>query len=64
MNSMSPKPLYRETDGAAHCLMCTHTVPAQILVTRKGFFVKPGQKCARCDSTLDAAYVVGLNQAA
>jgi uncharacterized protein (UPF0212 family) len=54
----------REGEGLAHCPMCTHTVPAQILMTRKGFWVKPGQKCPRCNGNLDAAYVVRLNQAA
>jgi hypothetical protein len=54
----------RETEGFAHCPMCTHTVPAQILTARKGAWVKPGQKCSRCNGTLDAAYVIRLNQAA
>ena len=54
----------RESEGFAHCPMCTHTVPAQVVSTRKTSFTKPGQKCPRCGATLDAAYVIGLNQAA
>jgi uncharacterized protein (UPF0212 family) len=64
MTNLTPRPIYKVGEGAAHCPLCTHTVPAVILITRKGFFVKPGQKCPRCASTLDAAYVIGLNPAA
>jgi hypothetical protein len=54
----------RETPGSVYCPLCTHTVDAQVLVTRKGMLVKPGQKCARCSSTLDAGYVLNFTKVA
>ncbi len=50
--------------GAAHCPMCTHNVPAYVIVAGRRVFVKPGQKCPRCAGTLDAAYVLELDRAA
>ncbi len=53
-----------EGRGFVHCPICTHTVEAQVVVTGRNVFAKPGQKCARCSSTLDAAYVLQLERAA
>jgi DNA-directed RNA polymerase subunit RPC12/RpoP len=51
--------------GQVHCPICTHTVGADIDITgRKKASVVPGQKCPRCSSTLDAAYVMQVLQAA
>jgi len=50
--------------GQVHCPICTHTVMADIDMIRKGPRVVPGQKCPRCASTLDAAYVLEVTQAA
>ena len=47
-----------------HCAICTHTVEARIVVTRKRSFVKPGQRCRQCGSLLDAAYVLSFDRAA
>ncbi len=53
-----------ETSGAVHCPICTHTVEARILTARKRSEVKAGQKCPRCGSSLDAAYVLSFERAA
>jgi len=47
-----------------HCPICTHNVPASIEVVKKRIRVVPGQKCLRCQSTLDAAVVLPQLQAA
>lgn len=58
------KPRPRETRGSVYCPMCTHTVPATVLYTARSARVAPGQKCPRCQSSLDAGYVLHLQQAA
>ncbi len=50
--------------GAVHCPSCTHNVEADVVHQGRRFFVKPGQKCPRCSSTLDAAYILRFDQAA
>jgi uncharacterized protein (UPF0212 family) len=50
--------------GAVHCPICTHTVDADVVHAGRRIYVKPGQKCPRCNSTLDAAYIIGLGRAA
>lgn len=54
----------KTTRGAVYCLICTHTVDAEVIQAGRKVFVKPGQKCPRCSSSLDPAYVLGGNQAA
>ncbi len=49
--------------GWVYCPICTHTVEAQVIHDRK-LKVSPGQKCPRCSASLDAGYVVRVNQAA
>ena len=51
--------------GMAHCPICTHTVPADIEVVKKGKFarVTPGQRCQRCGSSLDVAIVIEAPEA-
>jgi hypothetical protein len=49
---------------SAYCPICTHTVPAEVIWKGKRMFVKPGQKCARCHSQLDAGYIIRTDQAA
>jgi hypothetical protein len=53
-----------ETKGYVYCYMCTHTVESPVIPAGKAFRVKPGQKCPRCSSALDAGYVLRLDQAA
>jgi predicted nucleic acid-binding Zn ribbon protein len=52
------------TEGQAHCPICTHTVPADIDLKGKYPRVAPGQKCARCGSSLDVAAVIQIPEAA
>jgi uncharacterized protein (UPF0212 family) len=47
-----------EVRGEVYCPICTHVVPAQVIVTAKTTRAKPGQKCPRCSAPLDAGYVV------
>jgi hypothetical protein len=61
--SMQPhKP--RETRGWAYCPICTHTVETSVTSVGKRPVVKPGQKCPRCNSALEAASVVRYEVAA
>lgn len=52
------------TQGQAHCPICTHTVPADIQLKGKYPRVTPGQKCPRCQSSLDVAVVIYMPEAA
>lgn len=54
----------KEAKGAVYCPLCTHTVDATIAFGPRSAFVKPGQKCARCASSLDAGYVLRIDRAA
>ncbi|MCL6507360.1 MAG: hypothetical protein K6T59_10055 [Bryobacteraceae bacterium] len=58
------KPDPKQWKGRVYCYICTHTVEARILQRGRRFVVKPGQKCPRCGSSLDAAGVVQLDEAA
>lgn len=53
-----------EAQGSVYCPLCTHTVQANITYSRRSAHVTPGQKCPRCASSLDAAYVFHVNRAA
>lgn len=50
--------------GAVHCPSCTHNVDADLVHLGRRVYVKSGQKCPRCASTLDAAYVFRYDRAA
>jgi len=50
--------------GQVHCPICTHNVGADIDISGRKAIVVPGQKCPRCSSKLDAAYVMEVLQAA
>ncbi len=52
------------TKGSVYCFTCTHNVEADLIPLGRRMLVRPGQKCARCSSSLDAAYVVVHSQAA
>lgn len=54
----------KDAKGAVYCPMCTHTVEAMIRFTPRASRVIPGQKCARCSASLDAAYVMRIDRAA
>lgn len=53
-----------ESNGPVYCALCTHTVQALIVTLRKQTRTKPGQKCPRCSSSLDAAFALRLSKAA
>ena len=51
--------------GPVHCPICTHNVPAHIVVAPRKVYAKPGQRCPRCGASLDAAFVLAqLDRAA
>jgi transposase-like protein len=52
------------TKGQVHCPICTHTVPADIEMKGKTVRVTPGQRCPRCQSSLEVAVIVQIPQAA
>ncbi len=54
----------KESKGWAYCPICTHTVDANVLMSGRKVLVKPGQKCPRCNSALEAASVVRYELAA
>ncbi len=49
------------------CPICTHTVQAEVREIKMGWHSKwtpvPGQKCPRCWTSLDAAFIVRLLEA-
>jgi hypothetical protein len=51
-----------------YCPVCTHTVDATVerepKRNRRQHYVKPGQKCPRCSSSLDAGHIIDLEHAA
>lgn len=61
MTRVEPKKTVR---GSVYCWICTHTVEADVILVGKKVFVRPGQKCPRCSSSLDPASVVRVNEAA
>jgi hypothetical protein len=50
--------------GRVYCPICTHTVDADVIVDRKKAKVVAGQKCSRCQASLDAGVVLQLAEAA
>jgi len=58
MNRVMNIPNPRQSKGWVYCPICTHTVEAQLITLGKRILVKPGQKCPRCASALEAACVV------
>jgi hypothetical protein len=51
----------REIRGWAYCPICTHIVETPAMAVGRKVVVKPGQKCSRCHSALEAASVVGYD---
>ena len=54
----------KNVEAQVHCPMCTHTVPAEVESSAKRVRVVQGQKCPRCQASLDASAVVFIRQAA
>jgi endogenous inhibitor of DNA gyrase (YacG/DUF329 family) len=57
-------PLVEKAQAQVHCPICTHTVSAQVDIIARRVKVSAGQKCPRCGSSLDAAAVVYIREAA
>ena len=47
-----------------YCPICTRAVEAEVVLGRRSAVVRPGQKCPRCSSSLDAGVVLRLQEAA
>jgi hypothetical protein len=58
-----PSQLTRRVE-IVYCPMCTHTVQASVVLEGKRLVVAPGQTCGRCQSALDAGYVIRRERAA
>lgn len=58
MLRMIDVPTKKESRGWAYCPICTHTVETQVVLAGKRVYVKPGQRCPRCSSPLEAASVL------
>jgi hypothetical protein len=54
----------KDVKALAHCPICTHSVPAVVTAVGKKWMVKPNQRCPRCQSSLDAGYVLQYSIAA
>lgn len=67
LEGVEPKTVRVNTQVRAYCPLCTRTVDAMATVGRNIVYSKtylhvvPGQKCPRCSSPLDAAFVLGPN---
>jgi hypothetical protein len=54
----------RISRGLVHCLICTHTVEADVVPSGRKLYVRAGQKCPRCSSSLDAGRAILYRDAA
>jgi uncharacterized protein (UPF0212 family) len=54
----------RVVRGLVHCPICTRTVEASVVLVGRRSRVQPRQRCPRCGSALDAAWVINYEQAA
>ncbi len=57
-------PERKEAKGLAYCPICTHTVEATVVYGGRKAYVKPGTKCPRCASSLEAGVVIRTEPAA
>ncbi|HYZ83403.1 MAG TPA: hypothetical protein VE621_03335 [Bryobacteraceae bacterium] len=62
--TITKKPNVLEEKGRVYCPMCTHTVDAMVTLFPRAAKVTAGQRCPRCQSSLDAAYVIRMDRAA
>lgn len=54
----------RELKAWAYCPICTHTVETPAIGAGRRVVVKPGARCPRCHSALEAASVIRYDVAA
>jgi transposase-like protein len=64
MKSFAPAEKAHEVKTQVYCPLCTHTVEAMVTYSGKHAKVTPGQKCARCGSSIDAGFVFRYDRAA
>lgn len=57
-------PTQKTVSAQVHCPSCTHRVPGDVQYAGRHLKVLSGQKCPRCKSSLDAAAVLYVWQAA
>ena len=50
--------MLQEAVGLVHCPMCSHRVEAIVQTAGRSTRVKPGQRCPRCKTSIDAASVL------
>ena len=60
---LKPAPVI-ESRAYLYCPICTHTVEGTVTTQGRVTKVKPGQKCSRCSSALDPAYIMRIDKAA
>ena len=53
-----------DTAGQVLCPICSYTVPAELDLSGTRARVVPGQRCPRCQATLEVAVIVQVPQAA
>ncbi len=56
--TIAPPQAAAELKASVYCPICTHTVEAVVERLNKRMRVKPGQTCRRCNSSLDAGFVL------
>ncbi|MGO9229956.1 MAG: hypothetical protein ACLQKA_12225 [Bryobacteraceae bacterium] len=57
-------PVERHTLGQVFCPICTRTVPAELDLRGKRAKVADGERCPRCQSSLEVAVIVQIPEAA
>jgi hypothetical protein len=50
--------------GQVFCPICTHTVPAQLDLRGKRAEVAAGERCPRCQASLEVAVILQIPEAA
>jgi hypothetical protein len=64
MDRPRPTTLRKESRAWVYCPICTHTVEGPVVLSGRIVRVKPGEKCPRCSSSLEAGSIVALREAA
>ena len=64
MNRQAELPPMTVSRARVYCPICTHNVDAEIVEVGRRLYIRPGQKCARCGASLDAASILRIDRAA
>jgi hypothetical protein len=57
-------PVVSHTSGLVYCPICTRTVPAELDLRGRRAKVAAGERCPRCQSSLEVAAIVQIPEAA